>query len=124
MMNYIFPQQPCPQTSKLKSIDEVDLDNVPLGTIIEFQGIHPESIYSMQIVEKEGRSYVDLWFKGRPGCFRSLTSEWKNDKYNLAVKVGSGYIVPHFYYNQNGLTERGLLQPRAERFRRIMIEEK
>ncbi len=119
-----FPQKPCPKPAvdKWRVVDEVDLETVTVGTLVEFRGSHSESKYLMQIVVEDGERFVDLWFKERPGCFRSSASEWNNPEHHRAVKVGFGYCVPHFYYDSNGLMKMGIYEPRCEGFRSIRFQ--
>ncbi|MFH1359312.1 MAG: hypothetical protein ABIH37_05475 [archaeon] len=121
MPSKLYPTEPCPKiaSDQFEPVDEVNLDIEPIGTLIRFQGSHPDSRYIIQIIEEREKRYTRLWFKDRPGCFCSPSSHWKNQRFNLEVKVGRGYTVPHFHYDDSGLMEKGLSEPRAEGFKRI-----
>ncbi len=120
----IKPNEKCPEIDfdKIVRVNELSLESLSIGTLVEFDGIHPESHYLIKIVEENGKKYTDLWFKGRPGCFRLPASSWENKEFNLAIKVGMGYCIPHFYYDYNGLTKEGLNEPRAESFSMIRFQ--
>lgn len=118
------PKESYPNISgKWRSIDEIELETASIGTIIRFWGSHPDSRYLMQIIQEEDKRFTKLWFKERDGCVQMPVSNWKCPQYNINFKVGCGYVVPHFYYDENGLTERGLREPRAEGFKLINILE-
>ena len=87
----------------------IELCEEPLGTIIQFRGVHPDSEYICKIVDSENEKKIKVWFKGRyPSAIVSIDkiisfsgpiTNWIEEK--GVIEIGKSYVLPHFYYEYN-----------------------
>ena len=82
----------------------VELSELPVETIVQFYGLHPDSKYICKIVGSETEKKIKIWFKGNNPCAiapleRMVSIDNKNGETEYGViEVDKGYILPHFYY--------------------------
>lgn len=90
-----------------ESQKRIELAKVPIGTVIEFKGQHPDSEYICKIVGSENERKIKIWFKGRNPCALApiediVSFQFPISETNLekgVMEVGKSYVLPHFYYD-------------------------
>ncbi|MBW2990195.1 hypothetical protein KY348_00650 [Candidatus Woesearchaeota archaeon] len=97
--------------------DRVELKELPLGTVVQFYGLHPDSKYICLIAGTEEHKQIKVWLKGRGngavGDLEAITSVDYRAPREKAVEEGvmeirKNYFMPTFEYDENdNLTLRG-----------------
>ena len=86
-----------------------DLRELPLDTIIQFYGIHPDSVYICQLTGTDTERKIKIWFKGRANCaigsidtMIAMKGAAGFDGAERGImEVGKNYVLPHFYYDEH-----------------------
>ena len=107
----------------------VDLRELPLGTIIEFFGSHPDSKYITLLCGSESHRQIKIWQKGKGnGAIASIDCLFSRDFENLSLEpqlgfleIGKNYFLPDFHYDQDGQVFVQQV-PRTEPYTRIFIK--
>ncbi|MFH1589208.1 MAG: hypothetical protein ABIB43_01435 [archaeon] len=88
-----------------ESVQEVDLHELPLGTIIQFHGSHPDSKYLSYLCGLEEDKQIKLWLKGQGNpAVTSIENMVSTIHYNPfeqlngVMKIGKTYILPTFNF--------------------------
>ncbi len=111
--------------------ERVELNGLPIGTIVQFYGAHSASKYICKIVGSEEEKRIKVWFKGNiPSAIAPLEEIISCDLRNTLVEcgvieTGKNYVLPHFWYKDINTTKPTLIidsQLRTEPYRRIFVK--
>ncbi|MBI2660275.1 hypothetical protein HYX07_03885 [Candidatus Woesearchaeota archaeon] len=97
--------------TRLERPNRVVLGELPLGSLVEFDGRHYASRYLMQLFEDKTGNQVRIWLNRRANCavasLDSIISENVDMERELGVlQVGRNYTLPTFHYrDEKGLTQ-------------------
>lgn len=105
----------------------VDLKELPLGTIVQFYGVHPDSKYITLLTGPETDRQVKIWLKGRGNgvvvSIDLIVSEHlpTGVKETGIMEVGKTYFLPEFYYDdRDNVTIGGMA--RFESYTKIFVK--
>lgn len=123
--------------------DMVDLREVPIGTVIQFHGLHPDSIYIAKVIGKENKREIVLWFKRRePPAIGSIdaivsapSADFNSPETRRGVMQIKGfegldprtrghYLLPEFSYTDptaEGKRQLSFYNSRVEAYTRILV---
>lgn len=124
--------KPVFDSARAREVDELDLrkaEQVPLGSIIRFTGIHPASCYLAKIVGNDCNRMVRLWWEGNDEMaaeasiveLASLNVPTAREDRGV-LRVGEAYTLPYFE-DRDG--KRGLRPPddgRLEVYQEILLQ--
>ena len=88
--------------------NRVDLKELPLGSVIQFYGVHHDSKYITLLCGPESDRQIKIWLKGRGnGAIGSIDCLFSQDFLvrprisQLGIlEVGKNYCLPHFYFDK------------------------
>jgi len=110
--------------------ERVDLEDLPVGTTVQFYGLHPDSIYICLVdgCEESGKT-IKIWLKGRGngavGDLDAIVSEdlaSGGSPEGGVMQVGMYYSLPTFIYDKDkNLALQFGMQIRTEPYTRIFL---
>ena len=115
----------------VREVSRLELLILRPGTIIQFHGMHPDSIYLMEIIGPEKRKRVKIWHKGKsPAAITDISNIVSMDfpKEILergVMKVGKNYRIPTFEHDPKNPEYLHLLSTitRLEHYTLILVKE-
>lgn len=109
--------------------DRVELQELPVGTVVQFYGSHPDSKYIGLIVGTDDHKQIKVWLKGRGngavGNLDAIVSlnfgDCPNPLEEGVMELGRNYVIPYFLYGRDDNLILQTTNRRIEHYTKIFV---
>ncbi|MBI4439824.1 hypothetical protein HY638_02530 [Candidatus Woesearchaeota archaeon] len=113
----------------VQTSERVELCGLPLGTVIQFHGAHPDSKYLCLIAGTESHKQIKIWLKGRGngaiGDLDAIVSRDLGAAQSIpetgVMQIGRNYFMPTFSYDSEGNLTLEYHNVRTEPYSKIFV---
>jgi len=108
----------------------LDLREISIGSVVQFHGEHPDSIYICRLSGSESDRKIKIWLKGRGngaiGSIDALRSrhsmrQWPWIVEKGVLEIGKNYVIPTFKYDKDDNLFLDHLGSRTEPYSKIFV---
>ncbi|HLD12712.1 MAG TPA: hypothetical protein VJB87_03910, partial [Candidatus Nanoarchaeia archaeon] len=123
------PRQRIRDLARVQQPDRIVLAELPLGSLVEFEGAHPLSQYLLRMGRHLGVPQVMLWLDREHTCAiggldaittTTFSGSHMSIEYGIIVK-GQNYVLPTFHYDGQGHTSLDHSNKRFEPYTKLWL---